>query len=66
MIAVGQVWQAKNSSEQIKIIDINNKIVVAKSLTSGQQFFFTEFSISETYRPITTTTDKSQAIVNTP
>lgn len=61
MITVSQLWQSKHSNDLVKIIDINNKIVAAQSLISGQALFFTVFDLEQSYRLVTTTPEPASA-----
>lgn len=52
MIEPQQIWRHNSSNQQIRICDIDNKIVVGELLPSGARMFTTIFALRADYQRV--------------
>lgn len=59
-----QVWQHKTNKQEIRVLDVVNKIVAAELLPTKQPLFLTTMDLEKSYKMVglQTTTDKKLTI----
>jgi hypothetical protein len=50
MQKVAQVWQHKTNKQEIRVLNIVNKIVAAEVLTTKQPLFLTTIDLEQSYK----------------